>query len=25
MHIWTQSRPTWCAIHDELPQYKTYP
>ncbi|WP_082305887.1 MULTISPECIES: GFA family protein [unclassified Pseudoalteromonas] len=25
MHIWTQSRPTWCAIHDELPQHKTYP
>lgn len=25
MHIWVSSRPGWCAIHDELPQYETYP
>ncbi|CAM2064718.1 GFA family protein [Sulfidibacter corallicola] len=25
MHIFTQSKPTWCRIHDDLPQHETYP
>lgn len=25
MHIWIQSKPTWCSINDDLPQHKTYP
>lgn len=25
MHIWTRSKPDWCAITDSLPQHETYP
>lgn len=25
MHIWTASKPTWCAINDDLPQFETNP
>lgn len=25
MHIWVSSKPGWCAIHDELPQYARGP
>ena len=25
MHLWTQSKPTWCVINDELPQHETHP
>ncbi len=25
MHIWVDSKPAWCAIHDDLPQHATYP
>ena len=24
-HLWTQSKPTWCGINDDLPQHKTHP
>lgn len=25
MHLWTGSMPTWCAIHDALPQHEKNP
>jgi len=25
MHIWTASKPDWCTINDDLPQYETDP
>ena len=24
-HLWIRSKPAWCKIHDDLPQYDTYP
>ncbi|WDE07113.1 GFA family protein [Thalassomonas viridans] len=24
-HIWTQSSPSWCSIHDQLPRHPNYP
>ena len=25
MHLWTASKPAWCAVNDDLPKHETHP